>query len=191
MSTIIINTLNASNQEIQNALAKAAQDHPVATKKKRQSGKRNADTLFRAWLRRSKIPVEGEFVMDWIEEALERAKMLDHGGIARLADALGITERTLMDAKNGKVRPMLHWFERLAEAMGRQQELEEMLPEPGIDGWGDDDTRYCGHNHPGLNVPGCGTHFHPHHEDGLCKECFEGQGDPDFVPRDVRMAKEE
>lgn len=151
--------------------------------KKRRSGARNADALFKAWLHRKRIPVEGRFVSDWIEEAVDRFE----GSVDVLAQHLGVTRRSLLDAKNMRVRPVITFVESLAELLGRQQDLEELLPEPGVDDWGPDGLRYCGDGH--LELKGCGTHFHKHFDGGLCEDCFNGLDNPSFVPRDRRMAE--
>lgn len=155
--------------------------------RKRRSGARNADALFKAWLHRHRIPIEGQFVGEWIEEAIEIFKTDHDAGAEMCAEHIGITKRTLLDARDGKVRPIITWFMVVAELLGREQELEELLPEPGKDDWGPLGSRYCGDGHEDLK--GCGSHFHPHHQGGLCEDCHNGKDDPNFVPRDVRMAK--
>lgn len=155
--------------------------------RKRRSGARNADALFRAWLHRHRIPVEGDFVGEWIQEAIDKFKTEDDAGAGVCAEHIGITTKTLIDARDGKTRPIITWFMVVAELLGREQELEELLPEPGLDDWGPLGSRYCGDGHEDLK--GCGSHFHPHFKGGLCEDCHNGSDDPDFVPRDVRMAK--
>ena len=157
--------------------------------RKRRSGARNADALYKAWLHRHRIPVEGAFVAEWIKEAIELFRTEHDAGVERCAEHLRIDKQTLINARNGRSRPVITWFMMVAELLGRQQELEQLLPEPGKDDWGPIGTRYCGDGHSELK--GCGSHFHPHHEGGLCKECHDGADDPDFVPRDVKMANNE
>lgn len=157
--------------------------------RKRQSGKRNADALYTAWLKRTKIPVDGSWVAEWIEEALFRIDAEGYGGVEYLAERLQVTKRTIIDARKGRVRPMVTTVEKLAAMLGRSQELDELLPPPGVENWSDEGHRYCGDGNPWLL--GCGTHFHKHYSDGLCQDCYDGMDEPGFVPRDIRLAQKE
>lgn len=160
---------------------------PVAPRK-RQSGARNADAKYVAWLHRHKIlvieaPEHEGFIEAWIQDGINLFK--DEGGAPGLATHLNINPRTLKDAKAGRTTPTLSWFMMLAELLGREQELEECMALPGVEDWSPI-GRYCGENNEDLK--GCGTHFHSHHEDGLCEDCHNGKDDPDFIARDVREA---
>lgn len=154
---------------------------------KRRSGQRNADTKYKSWLKRTRIIVDGDFVPQWIDDAQQRYIDLGEGGIKRLAEVLGVTHRTLADAKRQYVRPELTMVQRLAALLNRERELDALLPEPGVDGWGGDTgAKFCGDGHPELK--GCGTFHHEHSEDGLCDECYDNRDNPDFMPRDMRWA---
>lgn len=155
---------------------------------KRASGQRNADAKYQAWLKKTRIIVDGDFVADWIDEAQQRYIDAGEGGIKMLAEVLGVTPRTLADAKRRYVRPDLTMVQKLAELLNRQRELDELLPPPGLVGWGGDTgAMYCGDGHP--TAPGCGSMFHPHHKGGLCLECHVHRDDESFEPRDIRLAQ--
>ena len=151
------------------------------------SGRRGplADSQYRAWMLSEPPRVLASEVAGWVQELVD-----EHDGQCGAASAAEIDEAIVRNVLTGaRKRVTYTTAERIATATGNMAKLIALVPAAGADGWSGM-GRNCGDGSEGRD--GCGTWFHKHYANGLCRECFDrehlGIGHP--IPRDVRVSME-
>lgn len=146
------------------------------------------DSQYKKWLRQTKkIFLSPSDVQGFVNRYFNFVET--RGVQAHVANILGIHENMVYSLTKSPKQVSDKIIDRMAIHMQSVDRVNDFMPPIGNPNWCSDDVSYCGENHPEINVSGCGTFFHPHYADGLCKECFENKNNADFVPRDVRLAE--